>query len=77
VRFPCPAAFQYGLNGRIRYFIHEDYAGISAFVNVPGDASQRNAQMLAVGALVPLIYGRLGKSWRHAEGLKELAKYNR
>ena len=30
--------------------------------------------MLAVGALVPLSYGRLGKSWKHAVGLKELAK---
>ena len=58
-----------------RYFIHGSNAGISAFVNVPGEASQRNAQMLAVGALVPLSYGRLGKSWRHAEGLKELAEY--
>ncbi len=58
-----------------RYFIHDKYAGISAFVNLPGDESQRNAQMLAVGALVPLSYGRLGKSWRHAEGLQGLAKY--
>ena len=30
--------------------------------------------MLAVGALVPLSYGRLGKSWKHALGLKEMAK---
>ncbi|KAF7513899.1 hypothetical protein GJ744_006513 [Endocarpon pusillum] len=56
------------------YFIHDSYAGISAFVNVPRDKSQRSAEMLAVGALVPLTYGRLGKSWRHAEGLQKLAK---
>lgn len=31
--------------------------------------------MLAVGVLVPLSFGRLGKSWRHAVGLKRLAKY--
>lgn len=31
--------------------------------------------MLAVGALVPLSQGRLGKSWKHAAGLKELAQY--
>ena len=31
--------------------------------------------MLSVGVLVPLSYGRLGRSWRHAENLKELAKY--
>lgn len=60
---------------QVRFFIHDEYAGISAFVNVPGNESQRNAQMLAVGALLPLSYGRLGKSWLHAEGLQELAKY--
>ena len=30
--------------------------------------------MLAVGALVPLSYGRLGKSWKYAVSLKELAE---
>lgn len=57
-----------------RYFVHEQYAGISAFVNQPATEAERNALMLAVGVLVPLSYGRLGKSWRHAAGLKELAK---
>ncbi|KAL1986422.1 hypothetical protein VTN96DRAFT_6342 [Rasamsonia emersonii] len=56
------------------YFVHEQYAGISAFVNQPAEEAERNALMLAVGVLVPLSYGRLGKSWRHAAGLKELAK---
>jgi hypothetical protein len=77
VRFPGPVHVQTALIQCIRYFIHDKHAGISAFVNVPADESQRNAQMLAVGALVPLSYGRLGKSWRHAEGLQELAKYDR
>lgn len=55
------------------YFVHEQYAGLSAFINAPVEDSQlRNARMLAVGALVPLTYGRLGRAWRHAEGLKEL-----
>ena len=31
--------------------------------------------MLAVGVLVPLSYGRLGRSWRHAQDLKDLARY--
>ena len=48
--------------------------GISAFVNEPAEESQRHALMLAVGVLVPLSAGRLGKSWKHAVGLKELAK---
>lgn len=58
-----------------RYFVHDDYAAVSAFVNVPGDDSQRNAQMLSVGVSVPLSYGRLGKGWRHAGGLQQLAEY--
>ncbi|KAL1954792.1 hypothetical protein VTO42DRAFT_695 [Malbranchea cinnamomea] len=56
------------------YFVHEQYAGISAFVNQPAAESERNALMLAVGVLVPLSHGRLGKNWRHAAGLKELAR---
>lgn len=59
------------------YFVHgEDYAGISAFKNSPSEEEgDRNALMLAVGALVPLTFGRLGKSWKFAESLKELARY--
>ncbi|KAL8794157.1 MAG: hypothetical protein Q9195_003225 [Heterodermia aff. obscurata] len=57
------------------YFLHDDdYAGLSAFINKPAAESERNALMLAVGVLVPLSYGRMGKSWKHAEGLKELAR---
>ena len=57
------------------YFVHDGaHAGLSAFVNMPCDEEEaRNARMIAVGVLVPLSYGRLGRAWRHAEGLKELA----
>lgn len=59
-----------------RYFLHDDeYVGISAFVNEQAKEADRNAVMLAVGALMPLSHGRMGKSWKHADGLKELAKY--
>jgi Uncharacterized conserved protein (DUF2347). len=58
----------------LRYFIHDKYAGVSAFVNKPAAEAERNALMFAVGVLVPLSYGRLGKSWRHAVGLRELAQ---
>ena len=54
------------------YFTHYEHTGISAFVNNPSEHSDRNAVMLAVGVLVP-SHGLLGKSWKHAEGLKELA----
>lgn len=47
--------------------------GISAFVNEPAQESERNALMLAVGVLVKST-ARLGKSWRHAVGLRELAQ---
>ncbi|KAL2871936.1 uncharacterized protein BJX67DRAFT_94214 [Aspergillus lucknowensis] len=56
------------------YFVYEQYAGISAFVNQPADESERNAKMFSIGVLVPLSSGRLGKSWRHAPKLKELAQ---
>ncbi|KAH9898926.1 hypothetical protein F4778DRAFT_782525 [Xylariomycetidae sp. FL2044] len=56
------------------YYVHDGYAGLSAFVNAPvEDTEVRNARMLAVGVLVPLSYGRLGRAWRHADGLKRLA----
>ncbi|KAJ5625146.1 hypothetical protein N7510_001455 [Penicillium lagena] len=54
------------------YFVHEQYAGISAFLNQPAEEAERNANMFAIGVLVPLSSGRLGKSWRHAPRLKEL-----
>jgi len=57
------------------YFVHDGaHAGLSAFVNTPCDEEEaRNARMIAVGVLVTLSYGRLGRAWRHAEGLKALA----
>ena len=60
------------------YFIHgDDYAGISAFKNSPSEEhGDRNALMLAVGALVPLSLGRMGKSWKLAENLKILARHD-
>lgn len=57
------------------YFVHDDqYAGISAFVNNSGAKHERGALMLVVGALIPLENGRLGRSWRHADMLKKLAR---
>ncbi|KAF1809443.1 hypothetical protein P152DRAFT_461385 [Eremomyces bilateralis CBS 781.70] len=55
------------------YFIQDDYAGISAFVNRPAAESERNAHLVAVGVLVPLNNSRLGRGWLHAEKLQELA----
>ncbi|KAJ5746985.1 uncharacterized protein N7511_008681 [Penicillium nucicola] len=56
------------------YFVHEQYAGVSAFLNYPATEAERNAKMFAIGVLVPLSTGRLGKSWRHAPKLKELTQ---
>lgn len=57
------------------YFSHDEYAGISAFKK-GGAVSQadRNATYVAVGALVRLNDGRLGKAWEHAAELKHLAE---
>jgi hypothetical protein len=57
------------------YFVHEQYAGISAFANRPAHESERNAHFAAVGILVPLTYGRLGRSWLHAHQLRRLVAY--
>lgn len=56
------------------YFVHDNHAGLSAFINAPAAEESRNAQMIAVGVMVPLSYGRLGRSWKHAEKLKEMAR---
>ncbi|KAF2749712.1 hypothetical protein M011DRAFT_398028 [Sporormia fimetaria CBS 119925] len=56
------------------YFVHEGYAGLSAFCNAPASEQERNASFVAVGVLVPLSYGRLGRSWLHAPRLQTLAK---
>ncbi|KAF7552827.1 hypothetical protein G7046_g7277 [Stylonectria norvegica] len=57
------------------YFVHgTSHAGLSAFVNMPCDEEEaRHARMIAVGVLVPLSYGRLGRAWKHAEALKGMA----
>ncbi|KAF7194452.1 DENN domain-containing protein 11 [Pseudocercospora fuligena] len=56
------------------YFVHGSYAGVSVFVQGEADARHRNANFVAVGALVPLDYGVLGRGWVHAEELRSLAK---
>ncbi|KKA26821.1 hypothetical protein TD95_000764 [Thielaviopsis punctulata] len=58
------------------YFVHDaGFAGLSAFVNRRiDDAALRNARMVAVGVLVPLSYGRLGRAWRHTADLQLLAR---
>ncbi|KOS19208.1 Protein LCHN [Escovopsis weberi] len=57
------------------YFVHDGaHAGLSAFINEPCEEEElRHARMIAVGILVPLSYGRLGRSWRHAQSLKDMA----
>jgi hypothetical protein len=59
------------------YFVHDNQAGLSAFVNAPAAQESRNACMIAVGVMVPLSYGRLGRSWKHAESLKHMARYSK
>lgn len=56
------------------YYIQGQHAGVSAFVQGEADASHRNANFVSVGALVPLSYGQLGRSWIHAEELRALAR---
>ncbi|KAF2148384.1 hypothetical protein K461DRAFT_288576 [Myriangium duriaei CBS 260.36] len=55
------------------YFTQDEYAGLSAFVSKAAGEADRNARFAAVGVYVPLSYGRLGRAWMHAQGLRELA----
>ena len=55
------------------YFVHDDFAGISAFLRQDDEAAARNTTMLSVGVLVPEA-GRMGKSFQYAQALKELAR---
>ncbi|KAI9675717.1 MAG: hypothetical protein M1817_001084 [Caeruleum heppii] len=57
------------------YFIHDRHAGVSAFVSRAAGEEDRHAVMMAVGILAPLSYGRLGRSWLHAEALKDMAQH--
>ena len=66
----------HGVSEDLVYFVHDGgHAGLSAFVNARTDEEEmRHARMIAVGVLVPLSYGRLGRAWRHAEALKGMAR---
>jgi hypothetical protein len=74
VEFKSLPSGLHNLDSDLVYFVHPPHAGISAFIRVPAPSSDRNALQLSIGALVPLTYGRLGRSWRHAANLQALAK---
>jgi len=74
VEYQCLPSGLHSVREDLVYFIHGTYAGVSAFVQEEADDEHRNASFVAVGALVPLSYGRLGKSWEHAEDLRRLAR---
>lgn len=74
VEYQCLPSGLHSVREDVVYFIHGAYAGVSSFVQEEADKEHRNASFVAVGALVPLSYGRLGKSWLHVEALRSLAK---
>ena len=74
VEYQCLPSGLHGVKEDLVYFVHNAYAGVSAFVQEESDEHSRNAKFATVGALVPLTYGRLGKSWLHAAALRNLAK---
>lgn len=73
VEYQCLPSGLHSVREDLVYFVHGEYAGVSAFVREEADKHHRNASFVAVGALVSLKYGKLGKSWMHAEALKSLA----
>lgn len=75
VEYKCMPSGLHSVNEDLVYFVHGRHAGLNAFVSVPAADEARGALMIAVGVLVPLSYGRLGRSWKHAENLKAFAGY--
>lgn len=74
VEFKSLPSGLHAVSSDLVYFIHGLHAGISVFVQEEADATSRNANFAAVGALVPLKYGQLGRSWLHADELRGLAR---
>ncbi|KAK5945261.1 hypothetical protein PMZ80_002465 [Knufia obscura] len=73
VEFKSLPSGLHNVNEDLVYFVHDDHAGISAFLREDDEAAARNARMLSVGVLVPEA-GRMGKSFLYAQELKELAR---
>lgn len=74
MEFQCLPSGLHSVKEDLVYFVHGQNAGVSAFVQEEADEGHRNANFVTVGALVPLTYGRLGRSWLHAPALRRLAK---
>jgi hypothetical protein len=53
-------------SGSRSWRVLDDTNSVSSF-NHPATEAERNAKMFAIGVLVPLSTGRLGKSWRHVQ----------
>jgi hypothetical protein len=47
---------------------------VSAFAKGAASQAERNAHFVAVGAMLPLKDGRLGRAWLHADSLMKLAR---
>ncbi|TKA26626.1 hypothetical protein B0A50_04734 [Salinomyces thailandicus] len=75
VEYKCLPSGLHSVESDLVYFTHgPHYAGISAFAQEEADTQHRNAKFCAVGALVQLSYGTLGRSWLHVAELSRLAK---
>lgn len=74
VEFKCLPSGLHSVKEDLVYFVQGTHAGVSAFVQKKADAQHRNAVLVCVGALVPLAYGRLGRSWSYAPELRRLAR---
>ena len=74
VEFKSLPSGLHGVDNDLVYFVHEGYAGLSAFARGEATQAERNANFVAVGILVDKKYGRLGRSWLCAEKLEGLAR---
>ncbi|KAF2756796.1 hypothetical protein EJ05DRAFT_501351 [Pseudovirgaria hyperparasitica] len=76
VEFKSLPSGLHGVKEDLVYFVEDQYAGLSAFVNAPAGEEERNAALVAVGILIPLSNGnaRLGRGWLHAQRLRDMAR---
>ena len=73
VEFKCLPSGLHSVKEDVVYFVQGACAGVSVFVHEEADAQHRNANFAAVGTLVPLSYGRIGRGWVLAPELRRLA----
>ena len=62
----------HAVDADVVYFLHRGYVGVSVFAREEADTSARGAGFVAVGVLLAVEEGRLGRAWRRVGDLRRL-----